>query len=113
MSRDSHYVVPGPGRYAVLPSLSNSPSRAPPRNASHSWRVNVSTGPPGFLLWRTPTEPPGSSATSTQLPLEKLRELLTQTGFICSLLVTWPSSCGTRRPCPVGGRYSTISEPEK
>jgi hypothetical protein len=34
-----------------------------------------------------PTESPGSSATSTQLPLAKLKELLTQRAFICSLLI--------------------------
>jgi hypothetical protein len=39
-----------------------------------------------------PTEPPGSPATSTQLPLEKLKELLSQVAFICSLLVTWMPS---------------------
>jgi hypothetical protein len=50
--------------------------------------VNARTGPSGCLLLRTPTEPPGSSVTSTQLPLEKLRELLTQNAFIGSLLVT-------------------------
>src|SRR6516225_5605422 len=79
-------------RDAVRPNLSNSPSRAPPTKASHSSGVNLRTGPAGSLLLRTPTEPPGSSATSTQLPLEKLRELLTQIAFICSLLVTLPAA---------------------
>ena len=31
--------------------------------------VNVRTGPPEFLLLRTPISPPGRLATSTQLPL--------------------------------------------
>src|SRR5215469_12700834 len=61
-----------------LPNLSNSPLRAPPRNACHSSGVNLSTGPEGSLESRTPTPPSGRPATSTQLPLEKLRELLIQ-----------------------------------
>jgi hypothetical protein len=99
-------AVPGE---AVLPNLSNSPSRAPPRNASHSSRVNLRTDPAGSRLLRTPTEPPGSSATSTQLPLEKLRELLTQIAFICLLLVTRMRSARTRLPelwpCRLPRRY--------
>jgi hypothetical protein len=61
-----------------LPKLSNSPFRAPPRNACHSSDVNRRTGPSESLLLRTPILPSGRLATSTQLPLEKLRELLTQ-----------------------------------
>ncbi len=80
--------LPVPWREAVLPNLSNSPSRAPQRKASHSPCVNLRTGPSGSLLLRTPTEPPGSSVTSRQLPLEKLRELFVQIAFICSVLVT-------------------------
>src|SRR5215467_8326882 len=64
------------GRY--LPKPSNSPFRTPPRNACHSSDVNRRTGPSASLLLRTPIAPPGRSATSTQLPLAKLRELLTQ-----------------------------------
>src|SRR5450755_2681886 len=62
------------------PKLSNSPFRAPPRKACHSSGVNRSTGPSGSLLLRRPIVRPGRLATSTQLPLEKLRELLTQLG---------------------------------
>src|SRR5579859_2777378 len=61
-----------------VPNRSNSPFRTPPRNAYHSSGVNDRTGPAESLLLRTPIPPPGRSATSTQLPLEKLRELLTQ-----------------------------------
>jgi hypothetical protein len=94
-----------PGRDAVLPNLSNSPSCAPPRKASHSSCVNLRTGPSGSLLLRTPTESPGSSATSTQLPLEKLRELLTQTAFIRSR----PSSPGCyRKPGQVSGCLAAL-----
>jgi hypothetical protein len=50
--------------------------------------VNRRTGPPGSLLLRTPISPPGRLATSTQLPLEKLRELLIQIVLIYSLLIT-------------------------
>src|ERR1700754_2783573 len=57
------------------------------RNAAHSARVKLRTGPPGSRLSRMPTESPGSSATSTQLPLAKLKELLTQRALICSLLI--------------------------
>src|SRR6185295_16305004 len=57
------------------------------RNAAHSARVKLRTGPPGSRLSRMPTESPGSPATSTQLPLAKLKELLTQRAFICSLLI--------------------------
>src|SRR6202012_4144927 len=38
-------------------------------------------GPSGSLLSRRPTVWPGRLATSTQLPLEKLNELLTQRGL--------------------------------
>src|SRR5207247_7823701 len=93
-------------RAAVLPNLSNSPRRAPPRNASHSSRVNLRTDPAGSRLLRTPTEPPGSSATSTQLPLEKLRELLTQIAFICLLLVL--RCC---QPGPVAGALAVSPAP--
>ncbi len=40
--------------------------------------VNRRTGPSEFLLSRTPISPSGRLATSTQLLLEKLRELLVQ-----------------------------------
>jgi hypothetical protein len=62
----------------ILPKLSNSPFRTPPRNACHSPDVNRRTGPSESLLSRTPIPPSGRPATSTQLLLEKLRELLTQ-----------------------------------
>ena len=55
------------GRYLQKPS--NSPFRTPPRKACHSSDVNFRTGPPEFLLLRTPISPPGRLATSTQLPL--------------------------------------------
>jgi hypothetical protein len=42
--------------------------------------VNRSTEPSESLLLRTPILPSGRFATSTQLLLEKLRELLTQDG---------------------------------
>jgi len=61
-----------------LPNLSNSPFRTPPMKARHSPGVNRRTSPCGSLLSRTPTCPSGRSATSTQLPLAKLNELLTQ-----------------------------------
>jgi hypothetical protein len=64
----------------ILPKLSNSPFRAPPRNACHSPEVNLRTGPSESLLSRTPISPSGRLATSTQLPLEKLSELFTQEG---------------------------------
>jgi hypothetical protein len=67
-----------PAAVYYLPKLSNSPFRAPPRKACHSPGVNRRTGPSGSLLSRTPTWPPARLATSTQLLLEKLRELLTQ-----------------------------------
>src|SRR5437588_9570556 len=62
----------------MLLKRSNSPFRAPPRNASHSPGVNRRTGPCGSLLSRTPMPPLGRPATSTLLLFEKLRELLTQ-----------------------------------
>lgn len=62
------------------PKLSNSPFRTPPRKACHSSGVNRRTGPPASLLLRIPMLPSTRSATSTQLPFEKLNELLTQTG---------------------------------
>ena len=71
----------------MLANPSNFPRRAPPRNVSHPPRVNLRTAPAGSRLSRTPTEPPGSPATSTQLPLEKLKELLAQVAATCSLLV--------------------------
>jgi hypothetical protein len=52
------------------------PSRAPEEGIPLS-AVNLRTDPPGSLLLRTLTEPPDSSVTSTQLPLEKLKELFT------------------------------------
>lgn len=67
------------------PKSSNSPIRAPPTNACHSSGVKRSTAPSGSLLLRTPTSPPGRFATSTQLPLAKLRELLTQLASELSL----------------------------
>jgi hypothetical protein len=66
-----------PGRHFPQ-KLSNSPFRTPPRKACHSSDVNRRTGPSESLLLRTPISWPGRLATSTQLPLEKLRELLTQ-----------------------------------
>src|SRR5215510_1655581 len=57
---------------------SNSPLRTPPRNACHSSDVNRRTAPSDSRLLRTPISPPGRLATSTQLPLAKLRELFTQ-----------------------------------
>ena len=61
-----------------LPKLSNSPFRTPPRNACHSSGVNRRTAPSASLLLRTPISSSGRLATSTQFPLEKLSELLTQ-----------------------------------
>src|SRR5262245_16130357 len=61
-----------------LQKRSNSPFRTPPRNARHSSGVNRRNVPSVSLLWRTPTRPSGRLATSTQLLLEKLRELLIQ-----------------------------------
>jgi len=62
----------------LRPKLSNSRFRTPPRNALHSSGVKRRTRPSGSRLLRTPTPPSGKSATSTQLPLAKLRELFTQ-----------------------------------
>ena len=62
----------------ILPKLSNSPFRTPPRNACHSPDVNRRTGPSESLLSRIPISPSARLATSTQLPLEKLRELFIQ-----------------------------------
>ena len=71
--------VTAPGRrVCYLPKLSNSPFRTPPRNACHSSGVNWRTAPAASLLLRTPTPPSARLATSTQLPLEKLSELLIQ-----------------------------------
>jgi len=50
--------------------------RVRPRNARHSSWVNRSTGPPGSMLSRTPIPRGGPLATSTQLPLARLAELL-------------------------------------
>ena len=61
-----------------LPKRSNSPFRTPPRNACHSSGVNRRTAPSASLLLRTPISSSGRLATSTQLPFEKLSELLTQ-----------------------------------
>lgn len=82
------------------PKLSNSPFRTPPRNACHSSGVNRRTGPSESLLLRTPISPSARLATSTQLPLEKLSELLTQcepepglsAGFPCIGLPTVDTS---------------------
>ena len=65
-------------RVRYLPKLSNSPFRTPPRNACHSSGVNWRTAPSASLLFRTPTPPSARPATSTQLPFEKLSELLIQ-----------------------------------
>jgi hypothetical protein len=46
----------------------NSPFVMPSANAAHSWTVKMRRGPSGSLLSRTATAPPGSAATSTQLP---------------------------------------------
>jgi hypothetical protein len=81
--------LPGPppiicgnfGRYLPkLSKLSNSPLRTPPRNACHSSGVKRRIAPCASRLLRTPISPWGRLATSTQLPLEKLSELFTQTG---------------------------------
>ena len=63
-----------------LPKLSNSPLWAPPMKACHSSGVKRRTAPSGCRLLRTPISPPDRSATSTQLPLAKLSELLTHLG---------------------------------
>src|SRR6476646_8535208 len=63
---------------SYMQKRSNSPLRTPPRNACHSSDVNRRTAPSDSLLLRTPISPSGRLATSTQLPLAKLRELLTQ-----------------------------------
>ena len=90
-------ALPGPGATAprrhvrYLPKLSNSPFCTPPINACHSSGVNARTAPRGSLLLRTPTPPSARLAISTQLPLEKLSELLIQVrpefglseGFTC------------------------------
>src|SRR5215469_1229066 len=60
-----------------LPKLSNSQLRTPPMKACHSSEVNLRTAPSRSLLLRTPILPSTRSATSTQLPLAKLKELLT------------------------------------
>lgn len=76
--------LPGPGATAPCrlvryrPKLSNSPFCTPPINACHSSGVNARTAPSGCLLLRTPTPPSARLATSTQLPFEKLSELLIQ-----------------------------------
>src|SRR5277367_5663550 len=67
-----------PGGIGQMTGRSNSPFRTPPRKACHSAGVNRRTSPAESLLLRTPISPSGRLATSTQLPLEKLRELLTQ-----------------------------------
>jgi len=54
-----------------------------------------------------PTESPGSPATSTQFPLEKLKELLTQRAFICSLLIAGCCLGPVAVPMPV--QASTIA----
>jgi hypothetical protein len=46
-----------------------------------------------------PTDPPDSSATSTQLPLAKLKELLTQDAFIRSLLIAGCCPAWSRCRC--------------
>src|ERR1700730_135267 len=52
--------------------------RSPPPSAAIQSKMRRRTGPSGSLLSRTPIPPPGRFAPSTQLPLEELRELLTQ-----------------------------------
>jgi hypothetical protein len=98
---DLHHVDPDQGQLVGDPAdreedahapvcpltRSTAPSRAPTK-ASHAPGVNLRTGPSGRLLSRTPISPPGRFAASTQLPLEKLRELLTHLALICSLIVT-------------------------
>jgi hypothetical protein len=77
-------VVPD---FAVYPKISNSPLRIPSTNACHSSGGSLMKGPEVSLLIRIRTVLSGSCATSTQLPFEKLRELLTQlSGLICSCL---------------------------
>lgn len=48
--------------------VSNSPSRTPVRNASHSACENANTGPCGLREWRMSTDSPAKD-TSTQLPV--------------------------------------------
>src|SRR5215469_6648180 len=55
----------------------NSPSLAPPRNASHSDLVKIRAGPWGCRELRIAISPPARKATSTQLPpVGPLRRLL-------------------------------------
>src|SRR5215469_12462775 len=83
---------PAPGAYIrVRPKSSNSPFLTPPRKACHSSGVNRRTGPSRSRLLRTPTVPPGWSDTSTQLPLAKLSELLTQVDPVIVLLARLPA----------------------
>src|SRR5580700_9576242 len=76
---------------------SNSPSLAPPRKAAHSSAVNLRTGPCSRLL-RTPMQPSGRLATSTQLPLAKDKELLTQVVpvSVATLVPPWCARSGDR-----------------
>src|SRR5450432_3046283 len=65
----------GPGQPVGRP---NSPSPAPPRNASHSARVKIRAGPSECRELRMATSPAGRKATSTQFPpVGPLRRLLT------------------------------------
>jgi len=71
------------GLPGTTPAQSSSPFLTPETKASHSARVNRSTGPVGSLELRTALPPPGNLATSTQLPREKLSELLIHVRSAC------------------------------
>jgi hypothetical protein len=66
----------------ILPGWSNSPTRAPARNAFHSPGVNRRTGMSAFLQSWMPIMPSGRAAISTQLPLARLGLLLTPLGLV-------------------------------
>src|SRR5260221_14145781 len=57
-----------PGRAQAGPGRPNSPSLAPPRNASHSGLVKIRAGPWGCRELRIAICPSARKATSTQLP---------------------------------------------
>jgi len=71
---DNHDAPPA----QELPLLSCQPHFRLPVNAVQAARLNDSTGPPGSLLSRTSAPPHAHGASSTQLPLEKLRLDFTQ-----------------------------------
>lgn len=76
--------------------MSNSPSRTPVRNASHSECENVSIGPCGLREWRISTDSPAKD-TSTQLPVPEA-VLFRHVSGDNSKLVTWSSDEGRRTP---------------